>query len=71
MNGKDISYEIMKSPGMRKLLGESENNFLDMDSEEVNLKKKEVAVVRAIIEGQVRHTSDDNIFKNIKKLYDV
>lgn len=70
MNGKDISYEIMKSPGMRKLLGESENNFLDMDSEKVN-HKKEVAVVRAIIEGQVRHTSDDNIFKNIKKLYDL
>lgn len=70
MNGKDISYEIMKSPGMRKLLGESENNFLYMDSEEVN-HKKEVAVVRAIIEGQVRHTSDDNIFKNIKKLYDL
>lgn len=71
MDGKEIFYEIMKSPGMRKLLGESGNNFLDMDSEEVNLKKKEVAVVRAIIEGQVRHTSDDNIFKNIKKLYDL
>ena len=64
MNGKDIFYEIMKSPGMRKLLGESGNNFLDMH-------KKEVSVVRAIIEGQVRHTSDDNIFKNIKKLYDL
>ena len=70
MDGKDIFYEIMKSPGMRKLLGESGNNFLDMDREEVN-HKKEVAVVRAIIEGQVRHTSDDNIFKNIKKLYDL
>ena len=70
MDGKDIFYEIMKSPGMRELLGESGNNFLDMDSEEVN-HKKEVAVVRAIIEGQVRHTSDDNIFKNIKKLYDL
>lgn len=70
MNGKDIFYEIMKSPGMRKLMGESGNNFLDMDSEEVN-HKKVVAVVRAIIEGQVRHTSDDNIFKNIKKLYDL
>ena len=70
MDGKDIFYEIMKSPGMRKLLGESGNNFLDMDSEEVS-HKKEVAVVRAIIEGQVRHTSDDNIFKNIKKLYDL
>lgn len=70
MNGKDIFYEIMKSPGMRKLLGESGNNFLDMESGDVN-HKKEVAVVRAIIEGQVRHTSDDNIFKNIKKLYDL
>lgn len=70
MDGKDIFYEIMKSPGMRKILGESGNNFLDMDSEEV-YHKKEVAVVRAIIEGQVRHTSDDNIFKNIKKLYDL
>ena len=70
MDGKDIFYEIMKSPGMRKLLGESGNNFLDMDGEEVR-HKKEVAVVRAIIEWQVRHTSDDNIFKNIKKLYDL
>ena len=70
MNGKDIFYEIMKSPGMRKLLGESVNNFLDMHSEEVN-HKKQLSVVRAIIEGQVRHTSDDNIFKNIKKLYDL
>lgn len=70
MDGKDIFYEIMKSPGMRKLLGESGNNFLDMDGEEVS-HKKEVDVVSAIIEGQVRHTSDDNIFKNIKKLYDL
>ena len=54
MDGKDIFYEIMKSPGMRKLLGESGNNFLDMDGEEVR-HKKEVAVVRAIIEGQVTH----------------
>lgn len=42
MDGKDIFYEIMKSPGMRKLLGESGNNFLDMDSEEVNLKKRKL-----------------------------
>lgn len=70
MDGKDIFQEIMKSSGMRKILGESRNDFLDMESEEVN-RKKEVAVVRAIIEGQVRRTSDDNIFKNIKKLYDL
>ena len=70
MNGKDIFQEIMRSPGMRKILGESRNDFQDMESEEVN-RKKEVAVVRAIIEGQVRRTSDDNIFKNIKKLYDL
>ena len=70
MDGKDIFQEIMKSPGMKKILGESRNDFLDMESEEVN-RKKEFAVVRAIIEGQVRRTSDDNIFKNIKKLYDL
>ena len=70
MDGKDIFQEIMKSPGMKKILGESRNDFLDMESEEVN-RNKEVAVVRAIIEGQVRRTSDDNIFKNIKKLYDL
>ena len=70
MDGKDIFYEIMKSPGMRKLLGESGNDDLDMESKAF-YRKKEVAVVRAIIEGQVRHTSDDNIFKNIKKLYDL
>ena len=39
MDGKDIFYEIMKSPGMRKILGESGNNFLDMDGEEVSHKK--------------------------------
>ena len=70
MDGKDIFQEIMRSPDRRKILGESRNDFLDMESEEVN-RKKEVAVVRAIIEGQVRRTSDDNIFKNIKKLYDL
>lgn len=70
MDGKDIFHEIMKSPGMKKILGESGEDFFDTDSEEAN-RKKEVAVVRMIIEGQARHTSDDNIFKNIKKLYDL
>ena len=70
MDGKDIFSEIMKSPGMRKMLGEFGDGIFDMDSEEAN-RKKEVAVVRMIVEGQVTHTSDDNIFKNIKKLYDL
>lgn len=70
MDGKDILHEIMKSSGMRKILGDSGNNSFDMDSEEAN-HKKEVDIVRMIIEGQARHTSDDNIFKNIKKLYDL
>ena len=46
MDGKDIFYEIMKSPGMRKILGESGNNFLDMDGEEVSHKRKLLLCVR-------------------------
>lgn len=70
MEGKDIFDEIMKSPGMRKLVGDSVNNNLDVEGEEL-YHKKVIAVVRTIIEGQVRRTSDENIFKNIKKIYDL
>ncbi len=70
MEGKDIFNEILKSPKMKELIGVALDEEIkeDFDSPSQNL---EVAVVRNIIEGQVRHTSEDGIFKNLKKMYDL
>ena len=70
MDGKEIFNEILKSPKMKELLGvpDSEEIQESYDSPSGSL---EVAIVRSIIEGQIRHTSDDGIFKNLKKLYDL
>ena len=70
MDGKEIFNEIMKSPKMKELLGvpDSEEIQEDYDSPSGRL---EVDIVRNIIEGQIRRTSDDGIFKNLKKLYDL
>lgn len=70
MEGKEIFNEILKSPKMKELIGVALDEEIkeDFDSPSQNL---EVAVVRNIIEGQVRHTSEDGIFKNLKKMYDL
>jgi hypothetical protein len=70
MDGKEIFDEILKSPLMKELLGVPESEEIKEDFNSPT-SRKEVAIVRSIIEGQVRHTSDDAIFKNIKKLYDL
>lgn len=70
MDGKEIFNEILKSQQLKDLLGVSADSSID-ETFDGNPKSKEVAVIRHIIEGQMRHTSDDNIFKNITKLYDL
>jgi hypothetical protein len=70
MDGKEIFDEIMKSPRLKELLGVPEEKDLQ-ESYEASSPHNEVTIIRNIIEGQVRHTSEDNIFKSIKKLYDL
>ena len=70
MDGKEIFKEILKSPKMKELLGIPESDEIHEDFEKQS-EIREVTVVRNIIEGQIRHTSDDAIFKNIKNLYDL
>lgn len=70
MDGKEIFDEILKSPKLKELLNVPVDSAIN-ESFEDNPQNKEVAIIRHIIEGQLRHTSDDNIFKNIIKLIDL
>lgn len=69
MDGKEIFNEILKSPKLKERLKVSADSEIE-ESFDGNPRYKEIAVIRHIIEGQLRHTSDDNIFKNILKLFD-
>ena len=70
MDGKEIFDEILKSPKLKELVNVPVDSDIN-ESFEDNPQNKEVAIIRHIIEGQLRHTSDDNIFKNIIKLFDL
>jgi hypothetical protein len=70
MDGKEIFNEIMQSPRLKEMLNVPDGEEICEDFESGS-QYKEVTVIRNIIEGQVRHTSDDNIFKNITKLFDL
>ena len=70
MDGKEIFDEILKSPKLKELLNVPVDSDIN-ESFEDNPQNKEVAIIRHIIEGQLRHTSDDNIFKNTIKLFDL
>ena len=70
MDGKEIFDEILKSPKLKELLNVPVDSDIN-ESFEDNPQNKEVAIIRHIIEGQLRHTSDDNIVKNIIKLFDL
>ena len=70
MDGKEIFDEILKSPKLKELLNVPVDSDIN-ESFEDNPQNKEVAIIRHIIEGQLRHTSDDNVFKNIIKLFDL
>lgn len=66
MDGKEIFKEILKSPQMKELLGVSPGEEIHEDYESSS-QHPEISVVQSII----RHTSDDALFKNIKKIFDL
>ena len=70
MDGKEIFDEIMKSPRLKELLGVPEDSDISEDFNSTS-SHKEVTIIRNIIEGQVRHTSEDSVFKNIRKVLDL
>ena len=70
MDGKEIFKEILKSPQMKELLGVSPGEEIHEDYESSS-QPPEISVVQSIIDAQIRHTSDDALFKNIKKIFDL
>ena len=70
MDGKEIFKEILKSSQMKELLGVSLDEEIQ-DNYEISSQHPEISVVRSIIDAQVRHTSDDALFKSIKKIFDL
>ena len=70
MDGKEIFYEILKSRKMKELLGVPESEEINENYDSPS-KRDEIAVVQSIIQGQIQHSSDDAIFKNLRKLFDL
>lgn len=70
MDGKEIFSEILKSPKMKELLGVSESDEINEDYDSPS-SRNEITVVKSIIQGQIQHSSDDAIFKNLRKLFDL
>lgn len=70
MNGQEILNEILKSPKLKERLGISEGQDLGGNLESTS-SYPEVAVIQNIINGQLQHNSEDNIFKNIRRLYNL
>lgn len=70
MDGKEIFNEILKSRKMKELLGVPESEEIN-ENYDIPSKRDEIAVVQSIIQGQIQHSSDDAIFKNLRKLFDL
>lgn len=70
MTGQEILNEILKSSQLRERLGIEEGQELKADLDSPS-EYTEVAVVQDIINGNQRKTSEDNIFKTIRKLYNL
>lgn len=70
MDGKEIFKEIIDSPRMKELIGVASDEEIHEDYE-TSSQHPEVSVVQSIIDAQIRHTSDDALFKNIKKIFDL
>lgn len=60
MDEKEIFNELIKSPKFEELIGVTPDE-----------NSKEIVIIRTMLEGYIRHTSEDNIFKNITKFYDL
>ena len=70
MDGKEIFNEILKSQKMKELLGVPESEELNEDYDSPS-SRDEIAVVQSIIQGQIQHSSEDAIFKTLRKLFDL
>lgn len=70
MDGKEIFNEILKSRKMKELLGVPESEEIKENYNSPSARN-EIAVVQSIIQGQIQHSSDDAIFKNLRKLFDL
>jgi len=70
MDGKEIFKEILKSPKLKELVGVPETEEIEEDYD-FQSQRREITVIRSIIEGQLRHSSEDGIFKTIKTLFDL
>lgn len=60
MDEKEIFNELIKSSKFEELIGVTPDE-----------NSKEIVIIRTMLEGYIRHTSEDNIFKNITKFYDL
>ena len=70
MDGKEIFNEILKSRKMKELLGVPESEEINEDYYSPS-SRDEIAIIKSIIQGQIQHSSDDAIFKNLRKLFDL
>lgn len=70
MDGREIFNEILKSQKLKELLGVPLSEEIKEDYDSTS-KRNEIAVIQSIIKGQIQHSSDDAIFKNLSKLFDL
>lgn len=70
MDRNEIFKEIINSPQMKEMLGVSIDEEIHEDYE-TSSQHPEISVVQSIINAQIRHTSEDALFKNIKKIFDL
>lgn len=70
MDGKEIFNEILKSPKLKELLGIPDSEEINEDYDSPS-SRNEIAVIKSIIQGQIQHSSEDAIFKNLMKLFDL
>lgn len=70
MDGKEIFNEILKSLKMKELLGVPESEEINENYDSPS-SRNEIEVVKSIIQGQIQHSSEDAIFKNLRKLFDL
>lgn len=70
MDGKEIFNEILKSPKMKELLGVPEYEEIN-ENYDTPSQRNEITIIKNIIDGQIRHTSDGGIFNNLMKMFDL
>ena len=70
MDGKEIFNEIVKSQKLKVLLGVPEPEDINDDYDSPSARN-EITVIKSIIQGQIQHSSEDAIFKNLRKLFDL